>query len=140
MGCPIWSINFHYGAIPSILNAFTDNTRTRLRAMYNGEVNFIAKPETNAFIKTDLHQQLEDHKISILVIMGFHTEACVKNTIGNEYFQKANALKYGVAGALHLGYTVMTCDQVLHGGNAQASWRKNEAIHYENLKFYTDLQ
>jgi len=130
MQVPIWSIRFlqYY---PAAYDG-PDNTRVPLRALYNGTERLLRKPHPNAFRETTLHQDLQALNVTCIVIMGWHTEACVHATVGSRWWDPGMD-----DGATHLGYTVMTCNQVLHGG--AATWSNADPAHYAQLEFYANF-
>lgn len=130
MGCPVWSIRFLEDQ-PAEVGGDADNTRIALRALY-GEVNRLRKPHPNAFRETTLRAELQGGvPVTHLVIMGFNANACVHATVGNRFWAVGTADD----GATHLGFTVLTCDDVLHGG--RANWPDYPADHYARLRFYS---
>ena len=80
--------------------------------------------------------------------MGFNEEVCVNATVGMPWWPTKNIpdmynnrevwRKVG-DGAIHLGYKVLTCNQILHGGSGDADWAWDRPQHYANLEFYTEF-
>ncbi|MES9897645.1 MAG: isochorismatase family protein [Sedimenticola sp.] len=131
MGCNVRSIRFLQG-FPGT-NDGPDNTRTALSALYNGNQHLLRKPHPNAFRETTLHYDLQRLGITHLVVMGWHANACVGATVGFPWWLTGTEED----GGTHLGYTVMTCNQVLHGG--PANWSNATPQHYANLEFYSQF-
>ncbi|MCK5818265.1 MAG: isochorismatase family protein [Psychromonas sp.] len=129
MNCSIWSIS-HRMRSPRSNEPF-DVTRTALKALYNGRQNSIRKPYFNAFYQTELHDALQCRGITHLVIMGWAANECVRKTVGFGCFSTGS----DPCGALHLGYTVMTCDQLLHEG--PSNWGNVNPQNYPTLEFYS---
>lgn len=92
----------------------------------------LTKPHINAFASNalpNLHLQLQAAGITMLVVMGYHVNQCVKATsVGGP--DRAGGLHR--PGATQLGYIVMSCDQILRGG--QANWQLETGV-----RFYTAL-
>ncbi|MCK5819764.1 MAG: isochorismatase family protein [Psychromonas sp.] len=142
MNCRVWSIsNLAESAWPK--DPY-DITRTSLKALYNGQQCAIRKPFYNAFRRTCLHKDLKEHLITHLVVMGWETNCCINSTIGmawwplSENDRSKDSTPYWRwvgDGATHLGYKVMTCNQILHGN--KATWAYAEPAHFANLEFYS---
>ncbi|MCK5820200.1 MAG: isochorismatase family protein [Psychromonas sp.] len=146
MGCHVWSINFTpelagLGFVEIETSEY--QTRTALQALYNGRQHAMQKLHYNSFKKTRLQQDLIELGINHLVVMGWDTNACILSTIGvlgNSAGEGADKKlpKYcdEGKGATHLGYKVLTCNEILHGGPA-IKWATRNPSHYENLFFYS---
>ncbi|MCK5871080.1 MAG: isochorismatase family protein [Methyloprofundus sp.] len=131
--CLICSINFPEYYPERCPNY--DSTRPALKLLYNGHEYHLQKPHYNAFRETSLHPDLQELNITHLVIMGFDINYCIRATIG----VSDNSIGKNVGlGATQLGYKVMTCDQVLHGGCA--TWSASTPSHYSNLVFYSHFE
>jgi nicotinamidase-related amidase len=80
------------------------------------EVTLI-KSASNAFASTDgqLKKFLDKKNIRHIVVMGYHVNSCVMATIGSDTWL------VGGEGAIQLGYTVFTCEEVLRGGGGATS-------------------
>jgi hypothetical protein len=92
----------------------------------------LTKPHINAFASNaqpNLHAQLQAAGITMLVVMGYHVNQCVRATsVGGP--DRPNGLHR--PGATQLGYIVLSCDQILRGG--QATWKLETGV-----RFYTAL-
>ena len=108
-----------------------DPTRSELRGLYIMRHYSIRKPMGNAFAKTILTQLLDDLRVKILVIMGWDANVCVASTIG------VSTIKQIYFGALQRGFTVMTCDQILHG--EAANWAFEDSAYSSKLEFYSQF-
>lgn len=110
-------------------------TKKSLRALLPTQTIVINKHNPNAFIDTDLYQQLQNTNqgagVNNLVIIGWQSNACVPETVGIPV-DSCKHYKQG-PGAIAHGYTVMTCQDVLNGTDAR--WTKAS----EKIKFYTHL-
>lgn len=89
------------------------------------------KPRGNAFEVDALRLAVGGSNVEAIVLMGHATNQCVKLTaIGGKWNPKSNALP--TPGATSYGYTVMTCTDVLSGG--EANWYdKPRVMYYERL-------
>ncbi|MCK5818917.1 MAG: isochorismatase family protein [Psychromonas sp.] len=125
MGCPVWSISMNTGT-PGY-----DATRPALKDLYNGQQHCMLKGHTNAFRETNLHVELHKLNITHLVVMGWHSNACVSDTIG--FSDDPSYISHD--SATSLGYKVMTCDQILHGEPAR--WAFEYSRYSSNLEFYS---
>jgi nicotinamidase-related amidase len=95
----------------------------------------VTKHQPNAFQGTGFHSYLQQHHpdVNRLLLMGWHTEACVASTAGTwDFFADLDP------GATHLGYTVMSCDDVLHGGPATWADNSGQACR-QRIEFYATL-
>ncbi|MCK5818556.1 MAG: isochorismatase family protein [Psychromonas sp.] len=132
-------------------------TRTPINALYNGSEHSLIKSKYNAFNQTTLHYELKKRFITHLVVMGVNSNVCVNATVGMEWWPLSLGSPDDVPhddlddvpddipddplwanvgnGATHLGYIVMTCDQILHG--QPANWSNKHPPHYKNLEFYS---
>ncbi|MCK5819374.1 MAG: isochorismatase family protein [Psychromonas sp.] len=126
LGCAVFSIS-HRRGLP-VLNESYDVTRTALRALYNGHEYRLRKPTYNAFERTNLKTRLNSLRISHVVVMGWRAEICVPHTIG------VSGIKADM-GAIHHGFSVMTCAQILHGNSS--NWALYNSKRSHNLKFYS---
>ena len=98
------------------------------------------KKEANAFKSefngVSLHDELQRQQIKVLVVMGYHVNACVVSTVGANKGLKGIDLGSD-KGALQNGYHVMTCPQILHGSEITVEERnKSWDYTYDSLEFY----
>ncbi|MCK5819058.1 MAG: isochorismatase family protein [Psychromonas sp.] len=143
MDRPIWVIS-HRTASPKSGEPY-DATRTALKALFNGRQQPLRKRYYNAFQSTTLHLDLKEHNLTHLVVMGWKANMCVSSTVGipgtsklewnDTYGFTLKYLKRITDGATYLGYTVMTCDQILHAG--PADWSHANPAHFDALEFYS---
>ena len=94
--------------------------------------HILTKPHINAFASNtqpNLHQQLQAAGISMLVVMGYHVNQCVRATsVGGP--DRPNGLNR--PGATQLRYIVLTSERILRGG--QANWKLEPGT-----RFYTTV-
>ncbi|MEO0559746.1 MAG: isochorismatase family protein [Bacteroidota bacterium] len=107
-------------------------TRAPLAAAAPGAV-VITKPHINAFasnVNPNFHTTLQGQGIRMLVMMGYSSQQCVKVSAVGGYDGPPHNPGIMRAGATGLGYTVLTSQLVLRGG--QATW-----THERGVRFYT---
>ncbi|MCK5819317.1 MAG: isochorismatase family protein [Psychromonas sp.] len=127
MGDPIWSISMANGTPGS------DSTRPALKNLYNGKEHRLQKIYTNAFRETNLHMELQKLSITHLVVMGWHSNVCVPHTIG--FPNEPEDIWHD--SAVRLGYTVMTCAEILHGEPAEWAHKEPPNCDAGQLEFYS---
>ena len=119
---PIWTIRFQSGsqnAANETVNQSSCGFHKTLR---------ISHP--NAFQDTNLAEELKQLKISQIVVIGKNDNTVMHMTIGPKWVQTDT----GRNGATHLGYTVLTCSEVIDGSTP--SWKDCTEEHYQRLEFY----
>jgi nicotinamidase-related amidase len=106
----------------------SDPTNPELyRVVNRNNVRVVPKFYTNAFDNTELEHQLRDAGVKAVVVMGYHANQCVKDTVG---------LVAG-RGLLQMGFNVLTANGVLNTDDGTgADWHIDK---YENLFFYTHV-
>lgn len=143
MGCTVFSINININLPVSYSGP--DLTRSAIKGLYIRPPLLLRKNLINAFDGTLLNLELYTQGITHLVVMGYHANVCVSTTIGIITALVANyapgsALYYQNTGpgALHYQYTVMTCNQILHG--APATWSHDIVPDFlGKLEFYSSF-
>lgn len=119
---PIWKIRFQSG-IPSAADE-TVNQRSY------GAQKTLTIFHPNAFLNTNLDEELKQLNISQIVVIGKNDNTVMHMTIGSKWIQADT----GRNGATHLGYTVLTCSEVIDGKTP--SWKDSTEAHYQRLEFY----
>lgn len=127
--CSVCSVSHRHGPV---LNESYDVTRKALKGLYKGNVYHIRKPRYNAFEQTNLSQILHNLRISYVVVMGWRANFCIPWTIGVAKGQTR-------MGAIQLGFTVMTCNEILHEEPARwATWQVSNCDD-KKLEFYSQF-
>jgi len=125
-GIPVWHVEVNTQMYND--NPPPNDPTTRYLAVPGAHV--LTKPLFNAFASDahpNLHNQLQAANISMLIVMGYATNMCVKATsVGGPDDRHGHRHR---PGATQLGYIVLTCDQILRGG--QANWKR-----YTGTRFY----
>ena len=138
---PVWHIELNPGMAKGVKNRPTD------QHLGVANARICTKPHVNAFVVTahpNLHEELKKDGITMLVVMGYAANCCVKATAvgGSDYpapkrkpgapFDPTTTPKTVRAGATQLGYIVLTSDWILRPD--EANW-KNEP----GVRFYTQV-
>lgn len=134
---PVWHIELNPGMHKGAKNRPTD------QHLGVAGARICTKPHVNAFVVNahpNLHEELKKDKITMLVVMGYAANCCVKATAvgGSDSpapkgpFDPTKTPKLFRAGATQLGYIVLTSDWVLRP--EPANW-KNEP----GVRFYTQV-
>ena len=87
------------------------------------------KPHLNAFVKEahpNLHEELKKVGVTMLVMMGYHVNCCVKATCVGGPDRPGG--KVWRPGATQLGYTVLTSGWILRGG--EATWWMEKGVRF----------
>ena len=118
---------------------YPENTRTSLKGLLPFNKVMVTKSTPNAFRGTGFHDYLQQHhgNISRLLLMGWSANACVGRTAGIFDAYNIEGAMYD-PGATHLGYTVMSCDDVLHGGPSNWVDDNGQACR-ASIEFYSAL-
>jgi len=102
------------------------------------------KGAANAFEdeRGHLYDFLRGEECNCLVVMGYHANACVVGTVGADRFFPSSALSGKYRGAIQLGFTVMTCKQILSSGDPQEGISEDPGVRWdldrEGLEFYSE--
>jgi hypothetical protein len=138
LNLPVWHIELNPGMHTGKTNKPTD------RHLGVAGARICTKPHLNAFVvkaHPNLHEELKKDRITMLVVMGFAANCCVKATaVGGSdspppkgaAFDPAKTPRLFRAGATQLGYIVLTSDLILRP--EPANW-KNEP----GVRFYTQV-
>jgi hypothetical protein len=101
------------------------------RAASGADLLMLWKKQPNAFEDTNLDEILKIKQVQDLVVMGFRTNCCVKETsIGS---RKENQPDYFVPGAVQKGYGAKT-NHLIVRDNGPATW-----VDEPGVVFYTQL-
>lgn len=128
LGLPVWLVEFN----PASDNRSNLRTRTLLRALLPQDTAIITKRKLNAFYEAELDTRLREAHVDTILLMGFATNQCVRLTAAGGSMDRLNIGPY-TDGAVDLGYTVMTCPQILRAG--AASWQHTSPL----IKCYSTL-
>ena len=119
LGVPVWLVELNPAANHANPPA-TRQSHVGLRVM--GPHTRLTKAGLNGFENTNLHNQLQQAAIRMVVVMGRQTNCCVKET------SVGGAALGAAPGATGLGYTVMTCMDVITAG--QPTWRNRAGVEF----------
>ncbi len=86
--------------------------------------DWVTKPGSNAFDRTDLNEILREWRIDTLLLMGVYASLCVLATAGS-------ALKYG--------FSIITADQLI-ADNYMGKTSKDVSWYEKNGIYYSDYQ
>ncbi len=126
MNHPMWVVELN----PNPAANPNTPTNSRLTRHLPPGTPVVTKPFLNAFIGTNLHALLQASNIDTFVLMGYATNCCVARTAVGGFTRPSH--RVAQAGASQLGYLVLTCQQVLRGGNA--AWKMEPGV-----RFLSDL-
>lgn len=125
LGLPVWlvELNPHINrVVPPPPNRPTN------AALVIPGAQVLTKPNINAFASDahpNLHQQLRLAGTTMLVVMGYHVNQCVRATSVGGSGRRGRLNR---PGATQLGYIVLSCNQILRGG--QATWGLESGVRF----------
>lgn len=119
---PIWvvELNPKPGEKPNL------PTHSALRDLLPEGTPVVTKTKMNAFESSNLHELLQAANITAFVVMGYETNCCIRMTATGTTGSKSTAVTS--PGGTALGYIVMSCQEVLRGG--EASWAEEPGVRF----------
>ena len=112
---PIWLIEFNPAlGTPKYAECIHHVTNTQIAQAAGEGARRLRKPYLNAFMGTTLQDELKEAGVETIVLMGQHTNSCVRSTaIGGTDEPRMKDVQ--TSGAVHRGFTVCTAlDIVVH--------------------------
>lgn len=101
-------------------------THSALRDMLPEGTPVVTKTKLNAFESTDLHDLLQAAKITAFAVMGYNTNCCVRMTVTGTTASNSDVVT--AKGGIALGYLVLSCQEVLRGG--EATWFDEPGVRF----------